>query len=147
MQVVIDSNVVFEILKKKPNPTVLGHASTYLRGGSKFLMTPIVYFECRRGLLTGGRDPDDRASSFDRFVAEQCDWLDLDRSIAQKAAWLWSRFPGNRVPDADMLIAASALYHKIPLATRNRSDFDCYGVEVLNWFEKSPKASRTRQVR
>jgi len=147
MKAVIDTNVVIELLKRKPNLTVIRNASAYRRSGNKFLMNLIVYFEYRRGILAAGQDRDGRARAFDRFVANECEWIELDKRVAQKGAWLWSVYSGMRVPDADMLIAAGALVYGTAVATRNRSHIGRFGVEVWDWFEERPKAVRTRRVR
>lgn len=144
--VLIDTNVVSAIMNRQL--AVLRNAAAYQRGGNKFVMCPIVYYEYRRWVLDStGRDPDGRARRFDSFVANECEWLDLGQVIAQKAAWLWRFYSSQRVPDADTLIAACALTHGLPVATRNRRHFEPFGVQVEDWFQERPPAIRTRPVR
>jgi predicted nucleic acid-binding protein len=144
-QVIIDTNIVSGIFAKQP--IVLENAALYRRGGQRFLMSPVVYFEYRRSLLNRGRDSDGRATNFDRFVERECELINVDQGIAAKAAWIWSSFPGDRVPDADTLIAATGLAARLAVATRNRRHIERFGVEVQDWFERLAKTVRTRPVR
>jgi len=144
-KVLIDTNVVSAIIAR--NPVVLRHAADYRRGGAKFIMAPIVYYEYRRGILERGRDRDGRAQTFDRFVIAECEWADQDRAVSQRASWVWSRYPGQRVPDADTLIAGTALHHRLSVATRNRRHLERFGVPVVDWFQERAPRVRTRAIR
>jgi len=143
--VLIDTNVIGGIFAR--HPLVLENAVSYRKGGLRFLLSPVVYFEYRRSLLDRGRDTDGRARSFDRFVEQECEWIDVDQGVAAKAAWIWSYFAGSRVPDADLLIAATGLAARLPVATRNRRHLVRFGVEVQDWFERPTRVIRTRPIR
>jgi predicted nucleic acid-binding protein len=147
MSAIIDTNILIELLRNKPNVTVARNAVAYKRGGNKFLMFHIVYYEYRRGALRNGIDSDGRAKALDAFVSNECEWVEFDLDVAQKASWVWSR---NRslgsLGDADFLIAAAALRHRVAVATRNRRHIGQFGVEVLDWFEERPRVVNTRLV-
>lgn len=55
--------------------------------------------------------------------------LDIDSAVARRCAAL--HVP-NRRPDRDALIAATALVHGMTIVTRNMSDFEPTGVEIVN---------------
>ena len=147
MNVIVDTNVLIALLRKEPDLVVARHAAAYQRGGRKFLMCPTVYFEYRRGTLVAGRDHDGRARAFDRFVANECLWIEFSQGVAQKASWLWSRHRGETAGDADLIVTATALVNHLPVATRNTSHIARFGVEALDWFQERPKAFKTRRVR
>jgi len=132
--VLIDTNVIIGIIDRRDR-RVLSNAAVFKRGGRKFTLCPIVYFEYRRGCLNRGVDTTGRAKGFDRFVVAECEWAHLDQAVLQKAAWLWSRHRGERVGDADLLMAATALVSHLPVATRNTRHLSRFGVEVWNWYE------------
>jgi len=57
--------------------------------------------------------------------------LPIDREVADR----WGRLlgeVGRSVPAIDSLIAATALHHELRLVTRNESDFNYPGLEVVN---------------
>jgi len=58
--------------------------------------------------------------------------LYLDIAVAQRCAKL--HVP-NRKSDRDAIIAATALVHGMIVVTRNKSDFEQTGVEILNPWE------------
>jgi len=75
---------------------------------------------------------------FDLFLDQHCDVLDVTKPIARRCAALRAmlRTRGNARTQADMLIAASALEHDLPLATHNVRDFTGCGVAVIDPFNE-----------
>ena len=75
----------------------------------------------------------------DRFLAERCEILPVTRPVARRAGALRGQFrrTGRTRTQADMLIAATAQVHQLPVATRNVRDFEGCGVALLNPFESS----------
>ena len=55
--------------------------------------------------------------------------LAVDAEVAQRCAALHVPIPR---PQADSLIAATALVHRLALVTRNVRDFECMGVPLIN---------------
>lgn len=55
--------------------------------------------------------------------------------ISYSVAARWGAMPaevGRPVPAIDSLLAATALHHNLTMVTRNESDFDFPGLEVVN---------------
>ena len=61
------------------------------------------------------------------FITERILYLDV--AVAQRCARLHVPNPRS---DRDAIIAATALVHGMTIVTRNVSDFDQTGVEILN---------------
>ncbi len=53
--------------------------------------------------------------------------LSMSRAVARQFVALRGdlRAKGQLIPDPDLCIAATAIYHHLTLVTRNRKDFDC----------------------
>jgi toxin FitB len=53
---------------------------------------------------------------------------------------MWSRITvPNKLPAYDSLIAATALVHRLAIATRNVADYRNVGLDVINpWIENRP---------
>jgi toxin FitB len=70
---------------------------------------------------------------FENFLENYADVLPITPEIAKHAGELRGGFQqGDNRSQADMLLAATALGHKLVLVTRNEKDFAGCGVKVLN---------------
>src|SRR5215218_2612041 len=83
----------------------------------------ITYGEIYDGVYSG-RDPEAAEQTFLRFL-RSVQVLPLNRSIMKHFARVRGqlRRQGQRVPDPDLLIAATAVYHDLTLLTRNVRHF------------------------
>jgi predicted nucleic acid-binding protein len=83
----------------------------------------IVYGEVREGIL-GSQQPAIDLQRWQRFMAG-LDVLNVTLPVAEVWAELrrYLRTRGNLVPDADLLIASTALAFGMTLVTRNVKDF------------------------
>jgi predicted nucleic acid-binding protein len=133
MKYLLDTNVISELIARKPNPAVyewvngLEDERTYL--------SVITLGEIKRGIE---KLPDSRRKG------QLLEWLsnDLlfrfgDRILAIDTAVMltWGKFVAEQkrtLPAMDSLIAATALTHDLLLATRNEKDFLDTGVVVVN---------------
>ena len=128
----VDTNVVSELMRQRPNPAVLKWAERQRR----MRLSVITVEEILYGL--GARQSVRLSRWFDAFVDRYCDVLDVTLEIARRCASLRAtlRAEGKPRTQADMLIAATALVHDLPLATRNVRDFKDCGVAVVDPFKK-----------
>jgi predicted nucleic acid-binding protein len=139
--IVLDTNVVSESWKPEPNPAValwLNAQPTY----SLYLCTPVLA-ELRFGIE---RLPNSRRRTFleswvARLEAEafRDRILPLDLAAAAEFGRLAARREklGRRMEPMDALIAGIAASQGATLATRDTSDFDDLGLELINPFEVS----------
>lgn len=135
MSFLLDTNVISEIRKRRPNP---GLADWWEQApSSRLYVSVLTVGELRRGIERV------RARRDDTQVIALSDWLSsiaghfADRVLAVDAliADLWGRLsPSKPVPAVDGLIAATALRHDLTLVTRNARDVERTGVKVLDPF-------------
>ena len=132
----LDTNVISEPLRPQPSIAVMRWLEAQ-DPGSLFL-SAVTLGELVAGIRR-------LASSSRRRALEQ--WLmDVvapqfqDRILAfdSDAAWRWGAFvadseaAGRPRPAVDLQIAAIAAHHDLVLVTRNATDFEGLGVDVLN---------------
>lgn len=136
MNFLLDTNVVSEAMRKRPNPRVLAWIAAQIE--ESLFISAITLGELRRGslLLDNGKkrkalfrwiETGIKAEFADRILAVdttvmEC-WADLETSTAKA---------GRRLPVMDSLLAATALAHGLTLATRNLPDFEAAGVALLD---------------
>lgn len=131
----VDTNVLSETLKPRPNSGVL----RWLAAHPRFAISAITLEELAFGIerLQGAR----RAALYEwleRLRAEPSpEVVQIDAEVALAAGRLRARREkkGRPVAQADMLIAASALVRGITLVTRNVSDFEGCGIALLDPFD------------
>jgi hypothetical protein len=128
----IDTNVVSELAKPRPNLQVQRWASVRI---DTAFMSSVTVGEIIKGI--------ERLPSGKRRTALEL-WLTALTSRAFKARLLpvddvvaaeWGRISAAArctLPCADSLLAATARVHNLTVATRNERDFSELGVRVLN---------------
>ncbi len=113
----------------------------YFRGAERARFLGSAYEEgivhipaiVRYELLCGVRDPKHRTQR-QRFL-QYCPALDLTAEIADKAADIFTtlRVSGRNADNEDILIAATAFAHELPVATLNREHFaDIPGLQIMD---------------
>ena len=77
-------------------------------------------------------------SWFDRFLIAWCETLPVTEAIARRGGTMRAalRRDGQTRTQADLLIAATAWEHRLPLATRNTPDFEGCGLRLVNPFAR-----------
>lgn len=134
----LDTNVVSETLRANPEPKVLRWLERY---DAELALNAIVIAELAFGIEK--IRPDERAKRLSDGVHE---WRQRFAgrmfSFTEEAALVYGEIMGRAVRNGralsaqDGLIAAIALLHDAPLATRNRDDFEPAGVSVIDpWSE------------
>ena len=129
--ILLDTNIVAELSRRRPDPNVERWAATVK---PPFALSAVSVEEVRYGLSW---KPLQHAEIwFNEFLPAFCDVLPVTLAIARRAGNLRGRFQatGETRTQADMLIAATALEHQLPLATRNSRDFTRCGVALVNPF-------------
>jgi len=135
MRFLADANVLSEPTKPSPDPGV----EQWLRQNERDLaVSPIVLGELEYGilLLPAGR----RRTRLQRWFAQGIRGirvLDFDTDAASEWARLLGRLKnrGLIMSVKDSLLAATALAHRLTVATRNTRDFRNAGVSLVNPFE------------
>ena len=135
MTFLVDANVLSETTKPAPAPAVVD----WLRHNERALVIdPVVLGEIRFGILRLPRGR--RRSRLERWFdggVDRLHCLPWDAATGLRWAELlaYLRATGRAMPIKDSLIAATALAHGLVVATRNRTDFEKAGVDVLDPFE------------
>ena len=122
--VVLDTDTLSEL--SRGNTLVKARAVSYLAEFGRLTITAITVFERLRGYraaIRAGKPFERQLQAFEALVAN-CVVLPFDQDAAAVAADLWSASTRRqRHQLGDILIAAVAVSRQIPLATRNKRDF------------------------
>ncbi|HID37475.1 MAG TPA: type II toxin-antitoxin system VapC family toxin [Ghiorsea sp.] len=133
MSYLIDTNIISEIRRKKPDPKVVSWLET--RPASSLYLSVLTLGEIRKGieLLDDGQRK-----------LQLLDWLEVELPaffsgrilpVDMKVANRWGQImveAGRPIPVIDSLLAATALTHDLMLVTRNRKDFNYCGLKVID---------------
>lgn len=132
--ILLDTNVLAELCRQRPDPAIERWAGRAL---SPFGLSVVTVEEVHFGLAW--RPNAGIEALVDRFLAERCEVFPVTTPVARRAGALRGQFrrTGRTRTQADMLIAATAQVHQLPVATRNVRDFEGCGVALLNPFESS----------
>jgi predicted nucleic acid-binding protein len=126
----VDTNVISEPIRPRPNPAVVAWLSTV----DEIAISVISLEEISLGLARK------RSARIERWFDElfsTCRILEVTAPIARHAGVLRGQLGarGQARTQADMLLAATAAIHGLTLATRNVRDFDGCGVVVVDPFD------------
>lgn len=135
MRHLLDTNVVSEVGRPRPNPGVVA----FLEREADVWVSVILFEELSYGL---GRAPAHRTAGLTAFVeAMEAEFgaraLPVDREIARVSGRLraLAGVEGRVLHMADALMAATARVNGATLVTRNTRDFIGLGVDLLDPFE------------
>ncbi|MBI4550949.1 MAG: PIN domain-containing protein [Candidatus Latescibacteria bacterium] len=125
-----DTNIISAILRK--NPVVRKKWETALKDGHSIVISPVVEYEIRRGLLK--KDAQRQTEFFDQLSAVHAG-PNLIREDWRRAAELWVQRQaiGRPTGDSDILIAAYALRLGATIVTDNEKDFEGLSLMIENW--------------
>lgn len=133
MSYLIDTNVISELRRKKPNKGVTNWFSK--RPATTLYLSVLTLGEIRKGV---------ESVADDARRAALTDWLEvalpafftgrilpIDASVADRWGYLMAAAK-RPIPAIDSLIAATAAHHALTVVTRNEKDFVELGVDVIN---------------
>ncbi|HWG65043.1 MAG TPA: type II toxin-antitoxin system VapC family toxin [Streptosporangiaceae bacterium] len=135
MTYLLDTNVVFEIRKRQPDPNVLAWWATI--SSAQIFVSVLTVGEIRLGIERLRRHDRAQAELLERWLhgllaAYTGHIVGIDASIAEE--WARLNVP-DPMPIVDGLLAATARVRGWVLVTRNTSDLDRTGVPLLNPFQ------------
>jgi toxin FitB len=131
----LDTNVVSEVRRPRPDPGVLAWFES--ARADELYLSVLVIGEIRRGIeRLAQRDPG-RADMFEKWL------IDLQELYGQRVvpvtapiAELWGRLTArDPLPVVDGLMAATALVHGWTFVTRNTADVIRTGARLVDPFE------------
>jgi len=133
MSYLLDTNVLSELVRPKPNDAVLAWFANV--PDESLYISVLTLGEVRKGVEGV---PDANRKETLRVWLEHTlpEWfgsrvLSVDADVAEK----WGKLQAKAkrpVPAIDSLLAATALQHELRMVTRNAKDFDYAGLEVIN---------------
>lgn len=128
-----DTNIISELSRIRPDEGVLAWAEQVQ---TPYLST-ITVEEIHFGLAW--KDNRRIRQWFELFLQQHCEILPVTSAIARQAGEWRGLFQvrGETRSQADMLIAATAAVHGLPLVTRNTKDFEGCGISLINPFISS----------
>jgi predicted nucleic acid-binding protein len=131
----VDANVLSEPTRPDPRPAVVSWLRRHERA---MAVDPVILGEIRFGILLIPRGK--RRARLERWFDEGVRGLHcLQWEAATGLRWAellaHLRAAGLAMPIKDSLIAATALTNRLTIATRNVTDFERAGCDVVNPFE------------
>ena len=118
---------------RKQHPQALIHAKAYLREHGELSFSLITHYEVLRGLKVRGATA--QIQSFERLCGSSR-VVPLKREVILRATDIYADLSrrGVLIGDADILIAATALEHRLILTTNNTRHYDRVpGLTLQNW--------------
>ncbi len=136
MSYLVDTNVLFELRRKEPNPRVVAWFEE--QPATTLYISVLTLGEIQKGI---------EALRKSKRKLKLLDWLDTELPaffagrilpIDEEVADRWGRLlaaAGRPLPAIDSLLAATALTHGLALVTRNVDDFPHPDLEIINPWE------------
>lgn len=130
-QTLLDTDVLSSLMRRVP--AAANRARSYLQSYPRLTISAITRFEILRGLKA--KNATSQLAAFDVFCVNN-QVLPVNDQVIVRAADIYAdlHVRGQLIPDADILIAATALENGLVLATNNLSDFGrIAGLQIDNW--------------
>lgn len=134
--IIVDTNIVSELLRPTPEPRVEGWLAA--QDGFNIYLTAISEAELRYGvaIMGNGKRREALAGAIDRILREDLAGrilaFDSEAAEAYAAIAATRRSAGRPISQADCQIAAIARARGATVATRNTTDFEGCGIELIN---------------
>ena len=136
MTVLLDTNVVSELMRRAPDPTVAVWAAGHRLENLFFSAVGEAELRYGAAILPTGQRRETLVSDVEKMLGEAFEKrvLPFDSGAAQAYAVIAARRRaiGRPVAPADCQIAAIARSRRMAVATRNVRDFDDAGIEVVD---------------
>ena len=131
MSVLFDSDALIEVVRRRE--PFDSYAQALLADAPVLFVSAISYYEVLRGVEVAHAFAQQRRLL---LLDSQLQVLPISKAVAERATTLYLnlRAQGLLLPDADLLIAATALAHGLALATRNQRHFSRIpSLSLANW--------------
>lgn len=139
MNYLLDTCVISELIKKKPNPKVVKWISDIEE--ANLFISVLTMGELHKGIekLSENRKKDkllkwithDMKKRFQNKIID----FDLHTAVIWGKIQAKSEMSGQKLPAIDSLIAATGISHDLIVVTRNTTDMKSSGVELFNPWE------------
>ena len=136
MNFLIDTCCISELVKKDPNPNVVKWFSE--NDELSMYLSVITFGELRKGVQKLPNSK--KRAALNSWINDDLQFRFKNRilNIGLEEVNKWGEIlaeaekTGEPIPAIDALIAASALVHDLHVVTRNVSDMEASGVEIIN---------------
>ena len=140
-RILLDTNVLSELMRPRPEPQVVGWFAAQ-GPQTRFVISAVTQAEILLGiaLLPPGRKRNALAAAAQALFEQEFQGLNLafDEHVAPGYAAIVAQRSrsGRPISVEDAQIAAIATHHRVPLATRNTTDFaHVPGLSLINPWE------------
>lgn len=130
----LDTDILSSLMRGAPS--TLTRARAYVGEYGQFTISLVTRFEVLRGLKA--KRATSRQIAFDTFCRSN-EVLPISEEVICVASDIYAdlRNDGTLIPDADILIAATAMTHGLVLATNNVRDFGrITRLQIDNWLDE-----------
>lgn len=139
----LDTNILSEIRRLKPEPKVLAFIAA--RSLDELYISAVTPAELRFGIER--LDAGERRDELNRWLTHTIRPMFHERifPVSEDILFRWrvlmeeGRKVGHTYSQPDLIIAATALHHGLTVVTRDRDDFDKSGETVINPWEEPPQ--------
>jgi toxin FitB len=136
MKYLVDTNVLSETFRAHPNPQVIAWFQTI--SAEELCISVLTLGEIRKGAekLSDLKRKQKiiRWLEYDLITWFEDRVIEINYEVADKWGFILAQHK-DPLPAIDSLIAATALTYNMKLVTRNVSDFNIQGLEVINPWE------------
>jgi len=135
----LDTNIISEVMRSLPSQQLVNWLNQ--QSAPECFISSITLAEIEYGMTTlpSGSRRDSLLMKFNQFIAQGFDErvlvFDAQSAVYFARVMLLRKQQGRPISFQDGQIAAIALQHGLPLATRNTKDFEGVGLVLVNPFD------------